>query len=181
MNYVAAVAAAFALSACDRSLPTGPERVEAPGVSRILSLTDDEAAILADAGIAVRQPAAGEKAATGGVWYGAPRAMLAFSAVLHRDGSVSGEYEYRSADGLTRLHGQVTCLTVSGTSARFSGPVTKPGLLPDQEFTVQDNGEGANDPADVVAGPLPGSSACGPETAAPPGQEVVQGNLQVHQ
>lgn len=83
--------------------------------------------------------------------------VLAFNAVRHADGRVSGQIEYQqSALGdFFRFHGPVTCIGVydDGTRAKFGGLITRSddptipvGLY--MWFTVVDNGNGAGSPPD---------------------------------
>ena len=178
---VGALVLAAAVLGCDAAsgrMPTGPA-----ATTFSLSLTPDEAAILAEAGITPAAPGDGEQGATGGVWYetktqlGLQRAMLAFTAIKHRDDRISGEYEYRTETGV-RLHGTVDCLQVSGNRATFSGPVTQPGFAGEQTFIVRDNGEGTTAPPDEVTGPVP--ARCDRAFESVSAGTVVQGNLQVH-
>jgi hypothetical protein len=180
-------ALAAALVACDRSTPAAlPETGPAPrGPSLTLSLTADEATILKEAGIPILEAGEGEVGATGGVRFGADRALLAFSAVRHRDGSASGEYEYRqpTSEGELRLHGKVTCLITEaiftgGGYASFGGPVTQAvapaGRITPAEvgFNVADLGEGVTGKPDQAG--RPGGVCKGSTT-----ESVVEGNIQV--
>jgi len=80
------------------------------------------------------------------------------SAIRHRDGSVSGEFEIKSEqDGGLRVHGNVICFTiVGGQLARMAGVVEQsdadfvpPGTP--VVWTIVDNGEGNNDPPDLTS------------------------------
>jgi hypothetical protein len=142
----------------------------------------------------VLQPADGEDAATGGVAFtfvgkATNTEQLAFSAVRSRDGqTVRGEYEWREATptGEAVVHGSVNCLTVSGNSARVSGPVThvttRGSDAPpttegaDLVFFAEDFGE-CQHIKDLASRPQPGRCDLAIAGGTSP---VVDGNLQVH-
>ena len=176
-----------AVAACDRLAEKTPT---SPGIGKSapdILLSADEAAILAEAGVPLLQPGDGEQGATGGVWYltggsrenpsDPVRARLAFSAIKHRDGTFSGQYDYKTEDGKTHLHGSVTCLLVGLNTAQFSGPTSGGARPVEQSFSVVDNGEGGSAPPDLVTGPVAG--ICGTATVGVPGG-VYRGDLQVH-
>ena len=79
-----------------------------------------------------------------------------FNARVNADGSADGWYTYRDVeDGLVfDAKGPVTCLTVIGNDAWIGGVIeasndpTVTGL--GAWWHVTDNGEGANDPADIT-------------------------------
>lgn len=80
-----------------------------------------------------------------------------FNASIDAAGNVRGEVEIHFADPALTLHVAVTCLSVSGNDAWIGGVVThtsNPGRPEGMElfFRVQDNGEGANAPADRMSG-----------------------------
>ena len=76
---------------------------------------------------------------------GAPQRM-SFSAVRHRDGRVTGQFQIFSAQepGI-RVHGIVTCMGIDGNLARLGGVITRsspPGFESGSFWRVVDNGEG---------------------------------------
>jgi hypothetical protein len=89
---------------------------------------------------------------------------IATSAIQHRDGSFSGEYDVGSVNHpsegfVVHVHGKVLCfgLDPDGTGAVINGIITKsdfppnpPGLL--ESWSVRDNGEGTNAPPDTISG-----------------------------
>ena len=113
------------------------------------------------------------------------------SAIRHADGTVSGEFELKSEqDGGLRVHGDVTCFTIVGNTARLGGFIeqsTEPafeGL--DVVWTIVDNGEGNNGPPDLTSdfflvgtGGAQFHCAVGFAFTAPV-LPVLSGNLQVH-
>lgn len=115
------------------------------------------------------------------------------SAIRHADGSVSGQFELKSAqDGGLRIHGDVVCFTIVGNTARIAGRVDKSNttLVPEGTYviwTVVDNGEGANDPPDTTSdffGPFNEAGAnahCAVGFNLAPFLPVLDGNLQVHE
>ena len=118
------------------------------------------------------------------------------SAIRHADGTVTGQFQLQSeqVEPALRIHGAVTCFTIvptpQGGVARLGGVIEKSNtpLAPEGVFvvwTVIDNGEGANDPADLTSDFFP-TSALGAELHCEigfnlaPFMPVVGGNLQVH-
>lgn len=99
--------------------------------------------------------------ATGGgtVVEGGERSTVAFNAVQHRDGTVTGHlvYHYRAGDASVRL--DVDCLDVASTRAVLGGRVAEvrgdvPSFITEgleAVFQVEDNGEGAGAPPDRVS------------------------------
>jgi hypothetical protein len=81
---------------------------------------------------------------------------FSFTAVTHKDGTVTGEAELDNRSTGNTIHLSINCLTVSGNKALVSGVVTN-SHGPDDfvgwigTFEVIDNGEGANDPADRIS------------------------------
>ena len=114
------------------------------------------------------------------------------SAVQHADGTFSGEFELKSAQGTgLRIHGQVVCFKVAGNTAYLAGVIDQSDTegAPAGAYvlwTVVDNGEGANSPPDLTSDFYAFLSydlvtlQCtdGIDLGAFP---VVNGNLQVHQ
>ncbi|HZI40826.1 MAG TPA: hypothetical protein VFD67_03965 [Gemmatimonadaceae bacterium] len=82
---------------------------------------------------------------------------FSFSALVHLDGTVSGEVQYqRFGEGVNDIiaHGDVICAGIVGNTARIAAygqqttnGVTGPGGY--GYWLVIDNGEGANDPPDI--------------------------------
>ena len=118
-------------------------------------------------------------------------ARYSVNAIRHRDGRVSGEFEFHvetaTGDFLLRSHVTITCFTVTGNIARIGGFVDRSsgiGAPPGTEgfITVVDNGEGANDVPDLAS-----PTGIGPGTAQArcdaglfrPLFPVERGNIQV--
>jgi hypothetical protein len=114
------------------------------------------------------------------------------SAIRHADGTVSGEFELKSAqdDGL-RIHGDIVCFTIVGNNrARLGGRIDQSTVAGLQDayavWTVVDNGEGQNDPPDQTSdfiGPVDAATAafyCASGFNVGPLYPVLSGNLQVH-
>lgn len=78
----------------------------------------------------------------------------AVSAIRHRDGSVSGEFEeYSEQEGGQRIHATVVCFTVAGNAARLAARLDKSNVSfgPVGSYviwSVIDNGNGAKAPPD---------------------------------
>jgi hypothetical protein len=96
-------------------------------------------------------------------------ARYSVNAIRHRDGSVSGEFEFHvetaTGDFLLRSHVTITCFTITGNIARIGGFVDRSsgiGAPPGTEgfITVVDNGEGANEVPDLAS-----PTGIGPGTA----------------
>jgi hypothetical protein len=74
---------------------------------------------------------------------------IEFSAVTHKDGTVTGEFHYEDSDGVV-VHGVVDGLEIdNGNDALISGYVTDSNtpdivVLDAFSFEAVDNGEGAN-------------------------------------
>ena len=167
----------------------------------LVSLSSEESAILEAAGIEVLSPKSGEVGATGGVRTGRPTDAnvedeIAFSAVRHKDGSVTGEYQFvtflrSSAGPLGHSHGRVACLAVSGNRATFVGvPQASDRNGPYSLIVVMtDNGEGRKSVPDQIEAVFgiglpnpseqPASAVC--DLIGTPGGSafVTSGNLQV--
>jgi hypothetical protein len=98
------------------------------------------------------------------------RFRYSVSAIRHKDGSVSGEFENHIDNATTgefilRAHVAIVCFTVTGNIARIGGIIERQegGVsIPGAEgfITVVDNGEGANDVPDLASPPgvAPGSA-----------------------
>jgi hypothetical protein len=115
---------------------------------------------------------------------------FSFTALRYADGTVQGEYELLSRLTGTRIHGDVTCLSVVGNQAWIGGVQehsNNPAILPGGEngFRVADNGEGANDPPDqmslmfVNAAPGFAQAYCNARPPAPALNPIEAGNIQV--
>ncbi len=123
---------------------------------------------------------------------GLDRTVFGFTAVTHRDGTVTGQFEVRSTLTGERAHSDVQCLDIQGGDTATLGGVVSHGELGGVDLaglcyvaTVQDNGEGAASPPDFVSfvvflpcGVLPAETACtfGPQPVV---LEVITGNVQV--
>lgn len=74
------------------------------------------------------------------------------TARVYADGSVKGQIEWHRN---RKVHAEVTCLTVVGNRAYVGATVTKDTSTDDvggdMMFIVEDNGQGANDPADRLS------------------------------
>jgi hypothetical protein len=83
---------------------------------------------------------------------GAPQRM-SFSAVRHRDGRVTGQFQiFSSQEPGIRVHGIVTCLGIEDNLARLGGIITRsspPGFESLAFWRVVDNGEGHLAPPDL--------------------------------
>ena len=200
---VAPVMLGLALVGCER-LSEPPTGVVTPPHAADLVLTSDEAAILEAAGIPVLTPAEGEQGATGGFQFrseipgfGIVINEIAFSAVRHRDGSVSGQVQTvgvipgQASAGAG--HTRVVCLAVNGNRATLlsaAQPVDPDQPLPGGSynfFAFSDNGAGGDDPPDTFgavffppnAFAVPAREVC--SLAGTPGGTIpiTKGNIQV--
>lgn len=121
---------------------------------------------------------------------------FAFSAIKDRDGDVSGQAQLNNRNIPIEDHVDVRCLSVVGNTATVSGIITKSKSKdnPAAEFAVgtpvifrvQDNGEGANDPPDLITLEYPtGATGTDPLPCdveppfALPYLTVEKGNIQV--
>jgi len=80
---------------------------------------------------------------------------FAFSAVTHKDGSVSGQGQLNNRAAGVKIHFSIDCISVSGNAATMSGTVTNSNFyVPGGPcwFKVKDNGEGVNAPPDEITG-----------------------------
>ena len=132
------------------------------GARRALAPAVLVAALLAAAVAPTPPAAAGQplRAAGGGIVVeGGERSTVAFNAVRHRDGTVTGHlvYHYRTSNASVRL--DVDCLDVAGTRAVLGGRVAEvrgdvPSFITEgleAVFQVEDNGEGAGAPPDRIS------------------------------
>jgi hypothetical protein len=78
-------------------------------------------------------------------------ANFSLVAIQHSDGSISGQYTDRFAQG-GGFHAQVTCLSVDGNTAWIGG-IIRGGDFNGQEVIteVQDNGTSTNDAPDLIS------------------------------
>ena len=112
---------------------------------------------------------------------------FSFSAVRRADGTTTGQAQVypRSLDAFAHI--AIDCLTVDGNFAHMSGTVTHtsdPAVFIAGEqvhFAVEDNGEGADAPADRVTGiPENESLTCEDELGSRATfSNIVRGNVQV--
>jgi hypothetical protein len=132
----------LALAACDQSEPTAS------------TLPEGSLAVLSRSGNTV--VSGHVKGADGQL--GLKFEQFSFTAVQKANGSVRGEWQVMDLDGGTIIaHGDVTCFAIEpdGKTARIGGlieggntpPFTNPGN--EANWTVRDNGEGANSPTDM--------------------------------
>jgi len=101
---------------------------------------------------------------------------------------VTGQAEVHNLTADVRVHLEINCLRVVGNVATISGIVTKtsdPALVPEGTeglFQVQDNGEGANSPPDLMSTVLFHEVGIGPDCSVPSEFDMVpitRGNVQV--
>jgi hypothetical protein len=114
------------------------------------------------------------------------------SAIRHKDGSVTGEFEESSEqEGGQRIHAQVYCFTVSGNTARLAARIeqTNVSFGPVGSYVVWslvDNGEGAKSPPDETTDIFFGGTQANADTHCRTGFKLapffpsLRGNLQVH-
>jgi hypothetical protein len=112
---------------------------------------------------------------------------LSFHAREFRDGTVTGSTVAKSRAQNVRIFADLDCLFVVGNTAVLSGVVTQSDnpLFPVGRgaiFRVVDNGEGANDPVDmmtdVIIFAVPSALRCQTNFSAPL-MPVEEGNIQV--
>jgi hypothetical protein len=112
------------------------------------------------------------------------------SAIRHKDGSVSGQFENHVENALTgefllAAHVRITCFTINGNIARIGGVIERQTGIPvppetEGFITVVDNGEGDAAPPDLASAPALGPAATHCETGfARPLFEIDRGNIQV--
>jgi hypothetical protein len=86
--------------------------------------------------------------------FGNAMERFSLSAIRHKDGTVTGEFEETSEqDGGQRIHAQVVCFGVTGRTARLAARIdqTNVSFGPVGSYVVWsviDNGEGAKSPPD---------------------------------
>ena len=127
--------------------------------------------------------------------FGGAEEKYSNSAIRHADGTVSGQFELKSAQvaGGVRIHGDIVCFTIIGNTARLAGLVDQSDtpLAPEGTYfiwTVVDNGEGQNDPPDLTSdfvGPFTALGAatfhCASGINVGAFYPLQSGNLQVHE
>jgi hypothetical protein len=114
-----------------------------------------------------------------------------FTAVLHQDGSVSGQLTLDSRAQDVIIQGEVTCLVINGNEAIIGGIITH--VTPNSDpfffsfeglpfvFRVVDNGAGANDPTDLVSDVFAFDGAdCSLEPSLLPLLPIEAGNINVN-
>jgi hypothetical protein len=151
----------------------------------LLTIAASAAAIAlpATATAGVTQHASGQ----GGITIVGELRTFSFNAETHSDGTTTGHAELINRFGGNDVHMSIDCLRVIGNVASISGQVTKsnnPLFLEFSEvvFSVQDNGEGAGSPADVISFaffdlPQPGYECR--DQLFPPAFAIENGNVQV--
>ena len=133
---------------------------------------------------------------SGSFLFGGFNRTFSFTARLHADGSVDGQWQRVTHNGLpgqNRSHGKITCLTAIGNQAWLGGfktLSTTGNVDPPNNgvvWRVIDNGQGRNAPADQMSGQGVGRS---PEAVAshcadaPTGGnlfDLTAGNIQVRE
>lgn len=111
---------------------------------------------------------------------------FAFSATEHRDGTVSGQAQVISRSLDTIVHFEIDCLRLVGNVAHMSGITSRsnnPTEAPEgqlRRFVVQDNGERAGSPPDLISTipANPSGETCENSTLVP-NRPVEDGNVQV--
>ena len=77
---------------------------------------------------------------------------FSFSAVKRADGTVTGEWQRFNRALGAKAHGDVTCFSIAGNQAWLGGGVERTTTIPGEVgWTVVDNGQGANSPADQIS------------------------------
>jgi len=114
------------------------------------------------------------------------KSTFVFNAVGRGNGTVNGHlvYHFRGADASVKMN--IDCLTIVGNNAIMSGVVTQiTGDVPPfiflgvrGEFQVEDNGQGRNDPPDLISDVdfFPEANC---DLDAPEPYLAVSGNIQV--
>ena len=116
------------------------------------------------------------------------KSTLTFNAVRHNNGTVNRHLVYQFRGGDHGIHMSIDCLNISGNQAALSGTVTQvtgtppPFVFVGQKavFKVEDNGQGAGAPPDLISDLfLFGTATC---TIAYPFLNLylpIDGNIQV--
>lgn len=93
----------------------------------------------------------------GNLTIGGELRTFSFTAVTHRDGTVTGQGQLNNRQQGVKLHLTIDCLLVSGNTASVSGTVTSvsgPTAVQVGDrfiFRVVDNGEGSKAPPDTIS------------------------------
>ena len=111
---------------------------------------------------------------------------FSFSANRLPDGTVQGEAQVNARSLDAFAHIAIDCLQITGNVAHMSGTIVHTSdpavFLPNEyvHFAVQDNGEGAAAPPDLISG-IPAGQPFRCDASAPPAltRTVVRGNVQV--
>lgn len=118
------------------------------------------------------------------------RLTLSFNVKQLASGEVIGQAQRKSEPTDTITHYELNCMRIVGNRAIIGGIVTRsssPRVVVGRKaiFSVEDNGEGPNEPVDRVSFVLHAASATTPgtcETVTPPAAatfDVEKGNVQV--
>jgi hypothetical protein len=125
---------------------------------------------------------------SGLVVFGPNVQRISFHARQREDGTVTGQAEVHNQTADVRVHLEINCLRVFGNVATISGIVTRtsdPARVREGWeglFQVQDNGEGANSPPDLMSTVLFHEVGIGPDCSVPSEFDMVpisRGNVQV--
>jgi len=117
---------------------------------------------------------------------------FSFTAHLHADGSVSGQWQGKNRSLGWLWHGEVTCLSIDGNQAWIGGVTTiatsgTPEVGGETGFRVVDNGQGRNSIPDQISlqfvngGPGFAQSYCGDKPLSPDLADVEGGNIQIRE
>jgi hypothetical protein len=173
VRFTGLLALCAALAACSDS----PQNrgVTAPDVGPALTEAAADQAFIPLAGgdaVGITEQIGPEQAATGGrasghfeIDFGGgateEASFIALSTAPPPPFAAKGEVEwrFRSATTTLRIHVNVTCLSIVGNDAWFSGPIEKfilnnqpvQPFLPNAQWRVRDNGEGASSPPDMAS------------------------------
>lgn len=87
------------------------------------------------------------------------KSTFTFNAIEHKNGTVNGHLVYQFRGGDVGIHMRIDCLNIILNQATLSGTVTKvtgtpPAFIFEGQkgvFKVQDNGEGAAAPPDLIS------------------------------
>lgn len=103
---------------------------------------------------------------------------IAFTAQNSGSGdTATGQVQYiQRIDGQDKLHGTVTCLRVSGNTAKISGTARDGGAF---ELYVVDNGQGSADGNDMIMLQRTDSPSCDFDSPSD-APELARGNAQVY-
>ena len=99
---------------------------------------------------------------------------------------MTGEWERFARAIGAKAHGDVTCFSIAGNQAWLGGVVETTTTIPGEVgWTVVDNGQGANSPADQISLQNVGGGAGFADSfcATQPPRDLIdieQGNIQIH-